>query len=167
MVSMSEFVNAVQSKVQGKYSPVTTVNGSATAASAQSQQKQTNAAAQDKFEKTDNTKKIVKYSLISAGIAAVSYTAFALIKYKTVRGFFPRIAEPVKVLQARINPNGFKPLVTIEENELLYVGKVAEHVCRLTEKQQVKYVKHLYENSTFTEEGKQDFIRYFGKYLRK
>ena len=59
-------------------------------------------------------------------------------------GLFNKLAEPIKVLKARVNPNGFKPSVSIEENEIKYLSELFEHICRLSKKQQDKFVNNIY-----------------------
>lgn len=132
-------------------------------------QQNVNHVGQDTFEKKDK-KNVVKQVAIGTSIALLVYSAFALIKYKSAEGskkIIPRLTEPIKFLSARINPNGFKPSVTIEENEIKYVGKVSMHISRLSKNQRNTYVKQLFEKSTFTEEGKERFLTFFGKYLNQ
>ena len=136
-------------------------------------QPKTSTVEQDTFEKKDkknDKKKIAKYVAIGTGVVAITYSAFALIKHKSVGGskkILPRLAEPIKVLAARINPNGFKPSVTIEEDETAYIGEVFTHISRLAKKQRNAYVNQLYEESTFTETGKETFIHYFRKFINQ
>ena len=126
----------------------------------------------DSFEKQDKKEKIkkaAKYTAIGAGIAAVAYSAFALVKYHgRYLNFGGKLLEPIKVLAAKINPNGFKPPVMIEENEMKYVGYVSTHLSRLNNVQKKeKYIKHLFETTNFSEESKNQFIRWYGKYLNQ
>ena len=129
-------------------------------------QQNVNHVGQDTFEKKDK-KKITKKATIGTGALAVAYIAFALIKYrKKSGGFLPKLVEPYNVLKARLNPNGFKPTVTIEENDMGYLGEVSTHLSRLKKTQKAKYIKNLYETTDFTEQGKNKFIGWYGEYLR-
>lgn len=128
-------------------------------------QQNINNVEKDTFTKQDK-KNVAKNVAISTGIALLAYSVFALVKYrKNYGGLFSKLAEPIKVLKARINPNGFKPSVKIEEDELIYLNEIATHLKRLTESQREKYIKFLYGTTTFTEQGKNDFIRHFGRYI--
>ena len=120
MTSMLEFMNTVQNNKVETYSPVNTCNTSVNKPIAKEQSAQILTPTQDTFEKKDK-KNVVKQVAIGTSIALLAYSAFALIKYKSAEGskkIIPRLTEPIKFLSARINPNGFKPSVTIEENEI-------------------------------------------------
>ena len=98
---------------------------------------------------------------------AVAYSAFALVKYgRGNRSIKEALVEPVKILLARINPNGFKPSVTIEENDMGFLGEVGTHLSRLKNIQKQKeYIKHIFETINFTIEGRNKFINSFGELL--
>ena len=123
----------------------------------------------DSFEKQDKKEKIkkaAKYTAIGAGIAAVAYSAFALVKYgKGSQSLGEALAEPIKVLKARMNPNKFKPSTAIEENERKYMLEIYTHLSRLSNEQAEHYVNQIYNNSNFSEEGRNIFTRLLGKYL--
>ena len=128
-------------------------------------QQNVNHVGQDTFEKQDK-KKTIKNIAIGTSIALLAYSTFALVKYrKNYGGLFNKLAEPIKVLKARVNPNGFKPSVKIEEDELTYLNQVATHLKRLKEPQRENYIKKIYETTNFTEQGKNDFMRHFGRYI--
>ena len=166
MTSMLEFMNTVQNNKVATYSPVNTCNTSVNKPIAKEQSAQISTPKQDTFEKKDK-KKITKKATIGTGVLAVAYIAFALIKYrKKSGGFLPKLVEPYNVLKARLNPNGFKPTVTIEENDMGYLGEVSTHLSRLKKTQKAKYIKNLYETTDFTEQGKNKFIGWYGEYLR-
>ena len=165
MTSMLEFMNTVQNNKAETYSPVNTCNTSVNKPIAKEQSAQISTPTQDTFEKKDK-KKTIKNIAIGTSIALLAYSTFALVKYrKNYGGLFNKLAEPIKVLKARVNPNGFKPSVKIEEDELTYLNQVATHLKRLKEPQRENYIKKIYETTNFTEQGKNDFMRHFGRYI--
>ena len=123
----------------------------------------------DSFEKQDKKEKIkkaAKYTAIGAGIAAVAYSAFALVKYgKGSQSLGEALAEPIKVLKARMNPNGFMPKTDIMQDELDYMAEVGLYLRRLTPKQKNEYVQNLYQKSNFNVEAKEKFERIFSQFL--
>lgn len=133
-------------------------------------QPKTNTVEQDAFVKEDkkkDKKKIAKYVAIGTGVAALAYSAFALVKYreKSYLNFSKKLAEPIKTLKARINPYDFKPKTDILENDIDYMCEAWCHVDRLTKNQQKKYVKNLYENINFNERTQDLFNLLLGKFL--
>ncbi len=135
-------------------------------------QPKTNAVEQDTFVKEDkknDKKKVAKYVAIGTGVAALVYSAFALIKYRRrYLNVGEKLAEPIKTLAARINPNRFKPSVAIEDNDMTFIGEVSLHLVRLKNpEKQKKYAQHLLETLSLTEEGRQKFIRHFGDLLNQ
>ena len=130
-------------------------------------QQNSNTLQQDAFEKKDK-KKIARNAAIGLGVMALAYSAFALVKHKNVGGskkIFPRLIEPIKILAARINPNGFRPKNDILENNLDYMTEVGLYIRRLNDKQKKQYIQHLYQNSNFNIEAKQEFERLFNIFL--
>ena len=165
MTSMLEFMNTVQNNKVETYSPVNTCNTNVNKQVVKEQSAKITTPTQDTFEQKDR-KKTIKNVAIGTGIALLAYSTFALVKYrKNYGGLFSKLAEPIKVLKARVNPNGFKPSVKIEEDELAYLNQVATHLKRLTEPQRENYIKKIYETTNFTEQGKNDFMRHFGRYI--
>ena len=128
-------------------------------------QQSTSNIEQDTFVKKDKNK-IAKKVAIGTSLALVAYSAFALIKYrKHYGGFFSKLVEPFKVIKARINPNGFKPSVTIEENEIKYLSELFKHICRLPKKQQDRFVNNLYSKST--QKVKDALLRHFDNVINR
>ena len=129
-------------------------------------QQNSNMLQQDTFEKKDK-KKIARNVAIGLGVMAFAYSVFALVKYGSGnRSIKEALVEPVKILLARINPNGFKPSVAIEEDYDGFLGEVSTHLNRLKiVSKKEKYIQHLFETINFTEEGKDELIRIYGKYL--
>lgn len=128
-------------------------------------QQNVNHVGQDTFEKQDK-KKTIKNIAIGTSIALLAYSTFALVKYrKNYGGLFNKLAEPIKVLKARVNPNGFKPSVSIEENEIKYLSELFEHICRLSKKQQDKFVNNLYSRTT--QEVKNALSRHFNNVINR
>ena len=125
----------------------------------------------DSFEKQDKKEKIkkaAKYTAIGAGIAAVAYSAFALVKYgKGSQSLGEALAEPIKVLKARMNPNGFMPKADIETNLEEFICEIFGHTKRLTKPQRQNYYNHFFQNSNFSDRGKQKYLELFGEYINK
>ncbi len=123
----------------------------------------------DSFEKQDKKEKIkkaAKYTAIGAGIAAIAYSAFALVKYgKGSQSLGEALAEPIKILKARMNPNGFKPKADILEYEHQYLREVLGHTKRLTKNQEAQYLNHLYQTSSFSEEAQQIYSKHFSEFI--
>ena len=132
-------------------------------------QPKTSTVEQDTFVKKDkknDKKKIAKYIAIGTGVAAIAYSAFALIKYRKGHlSIGEKLVEPIKTIAARINPNGFKPKKNIETEELDYVVEVYTHVKRLSKKQQQNYIQNLYQNSNFSNSAQELFKTHFNKYF--
>ena len=165
MTSMLEFMNTVQNNKVETYSPVNTCNTSVNKPIAKEQSAQISTPTQDTFEKKDK-KKTIKNIAIGTSIALLAYSTFALVKYrKNYGGLFNKLAEPIKVLKARVNPNGFKPSVSIEENEIKYLSELFEHICRLSKKQQDKFVNNLYSRTT--QEVKNALSRHFNNVINR